>query len=257
LKRQSDNAYVLDRHPVGEADLIVTLLAEGHGKVRAVAPAGRSSRRRFGGLLEPMTRVRVTWLEQAGRELHRIESIEGLRSFAEMQAEPVTQAACAVLAEISLAFAHEGQADPPAYRLLGAVLDALERGGEPGVLIPYFEYWTLRIHGLLPDLGACAGCGCELTANSPARVSRRAGVLCANCARSAGRASAAFGPADRRFLDDAGRLPPDRMRPEQRPRPSRALAVLLRGTLEDFAERSFQTYRHLIVAETAAAGEGR
>ena len=49
LQRQQDEAYVLTTQELGEADLIVTLLAEHHGKVRAVARSARRSRRRFGG----------------------------------------------------------------------------------------------------------------------------------------------------------------------------------------------------------------
>ncbi len=53
--RQRDEAFVLDTRELGEADLIVTLFGQEHGKIRAVAPAARKSRRRFGGLLEPLT----------------------------------------------------------------------------------------------------------------------------------------------------------------------------------------------------------
>ena len=44
----------------------------------------------------------------------------------------------------------------------GFVLDALEQGGSPRLMLRYFEYWTLRVHGLLPDLAACALCGAAL-----------------------------------------------------------------------------------------------
>ena len=121
--RQRDEAFVLDTRALGEADLIVALLTEQHGKIRAVARAARRSRRRFGGLLEPLTRVRAAWLEQEGRELHRLDELEARRSFAEMQADPLCQAACAVLTDIVSALSHEGQADPEEFRLVGAVLE--------------------------------------------------------------------------------------------------------------------------------------
>lgn len=255
MRRLFDEAYVLGTLELGEADLIVTLFAEHHGKVRAVAPSARTSRRRFGGALEPLTRVRAVWVEREGRDLHRLESLDCLRSFARMQSEPARQAACAVLAEISSTFAHEGQAEPPDFRLLGAVLEALEGGGDPWVLARYFEYWTLRLHGLLPDLEACAQCSRPLAPGGSTSVEANLGLLCSDCARGAGRFLRRFGPEECSFLGAASRLPPAQM-PAQRGAagPGRALELLLRGRLEAFAERSFRSYRHLASATLPEGG---
>jgi hypothetical protein len=73
VRHRTDQAYVLATQELGEADLIMTLLCEHTGLVRGVAPSARKSRKRFGGTLEPMTRVRATWNGKEGRELHRIK----------------------------------------------------------------------------------------------------------------------------------------------------------------------------------------
>jgi DNA repair protein RecO (recombination protein O) len=250
LTRQRDEAFVLGTTELGEADLIVTLLTERHGKVRGVARAARRSRRRFGGLLEPLTRVRASWFGREGRDLQRLDNLDGVRSFAAMQAEPLRQAACAVLAEVASGFSHEGQADPEEFRLLGAVLDALEQDGPPRLLLRYFEYWTLRVHGLLPDLTRCALCGAPLAAARPVRVSRGRGPLCDACPRLADEREAMLGTSDRAFLDAARSLGPAALGRARPPlRAARALETLLRGALEAFAERSFRTYRHFRAAE--------
>ena len=67
MKERKDEAYVLTTREIGETDLIVSLLAERRGKVRGVARGARKSRKRFGGLLEPMTRVRAVWVEKEVR----------------------------------------------------------------------------------------------------------------------------------------------------------------------------------------------
>jgi DNA repair protein RecO (recombination protein O) len=231
---------------LGETDLIVSLLAEQHGRVRGVARAARKSRRRFGGLLEPLTRVRATWSEKEGRELHRLDGLEGIRSFAAMQAEPVLQAACAVLAELSEAFARDAHSEGRTFKLLGAVLDALEHGAEPLAAVRYYEYWTLRLHGLLPELTICALCSAELPDKEPLRVVRRQGILCRTCQAAAGEAGQLLTREARRFLDSARSNPPSAL-PEggAAVRPGGVLETLLLGTLESFAERPFRTYRHL------------
>jgi DNA repair protein RecO (recombination protein O) len=251
VRRQRDECYVLETHELGDADLIVTLFAERHGKVRGVAPAARRSRRRFGGALEPLTRVDASWIERDGRELHRIEELACHRSYATLQGEPLGQAACAVLAEITSCFAHEGEADPRGFRLVGAVLDALDRGGDPRTLLRYFEFWTLRLHGLLPELDRCTGCGQEVEDAGPAWIAPGAGLRCVGCGTGAAAGTRRLTPAERRLLDALRRSAPGDLVAG----PARAVAAieaLLRGVLEGFAERGFRTYRHFHAAATFA-----
>jgi DNA repair protein RecO (recombination protein O) len=255
MTRLSDEAFVLKTQELGENDLIVSLFTRGHGKVRGVARAARSSRRRFGGTLEPLTHVRAAWMEKPQRDLHRLDSMECVRSYAGMQSDPRVQAACAVLSEVSESFAHEGQADEKAFKLVGAILEALDGGGDPWIMVRYFEYWMLRVHGLLPDLQACAVCGSSLDAGSRPRVNPDGDVRCRDCARGESVQGRTLGTAEMAFLDEARRKPPSRV--DARPRtvgPGSPLESLLRGTLESFVERRFRTYRHLRAA--GACGEG-
>jgi DNA repair protein RecO (recombination protein O) len=256
LIRQHDEAYVLRTQVLGEADLIVSLLARHHGKVRGVARSARRSRKRFGGLLEPLTRVRAVWIEREGRELHRLEALEGLRSHAAMQAEPARQAACAVLCEVTEVFAHEGQPEPRGFKLLGAVLDALEAGADTWTVVRYFELWTLRLNGLFPNLAVCARCSRTLEP-SVVRVGRRTGVVCRDCAAESGEPTKLLGAEDREFLDAARARPPAELERRSASRPGGALELLLRGRLEEFAERRFRTYRHLRAAAAAEDGADR
>ncbi|MBZ5640241.1 MAG: DNA repair protein RecO [Acidobacteriia bacterium] len=256
MGRRNDDAYVLGTQVLGEADVIVTLLAENSGRVRGVAPSARRSRRRFGGALDPLTRVRAAWTEREGRELHRIESLDLARSYAAMQSEPVRQAACAVLAELAASMAREGQPDPKGFRLLGALLDAIEQGLDPWTAIRYFEYWTLRLHGVLADLDACPVCGRALAEGSPRTVARGGAVRCSSCDRAEGGGGRSLGREDLAFLAAAARTAPTGLAGfERAARPGGALEALLRGGVESFAERRFKTYRHLAAA-AHRPGEG-
>ncbi len=256
MRHRQDEAYVLGTHDLGEADLIVTLLAENSGRVRGVAPSARKSRRRFGGALEPLTRVRATWSEKDGRELHRIDSLETARSHATMQSDPAIQATCAVFCEVAAAVARDGEADPKAFRLLGALLEALEVGLDCWVAVRYFEFWMLRLHGLLPDLSRCTGCGRALGDENAVRVVAAEGLICPACAKGTGTSGRTLSRTDRAFLFAAAVEPPARMGAHlEAARPDGALESFLRGTLETFVERRFRTYRHLRVA-TREGGEG-
>jgi len=249
VSRLQDEAFVLDARELGESDLIVTLFTVEHGEVRAVARGARRSRRRFGGLLQPLTRVRASWAERDGRDLQRLEALDEVHSFAAMQAEPARQAACAILAELTAAFSHAGQSDRDEFRLLGASLEAMEQGVDPTAIVRYFEYWTLRVHGLLPDLHACAGCGAEL---SGARRVASEGLLCRDCPAT-GRETRLNG-AELEFLELLRCTAPGKLTVNAPP--GGGLELLLRGSLEAFCERRFRTYRHFKSASMPIGDQG-
>jgi len=251
VRQRRDEAYVLGTSELGEADLIVTLLAEHYGRVRGVGASARKSRRRFGGALDPMTRVTASWVEREGRELHRIESLEPVRSFAAMQSDPACQAACAVLSEITAAVVRDEQPEAATFRLLGAVLTALEGGMHPWLSVRYAEYWTLKIHGVLPDLAHCAECGEPFAASSARWAVAGVGLLCTRCLKPPG--AVALRSEDLAVLVAIDTTPPGALDvPRQPARPSGPLEALLRGTVEAFAERTFRSYRHLRAATQGA-----
>ena len=251
MRRWRDEAYVLGTSELGEADLIVTLLAEHQGRVRGVAASARKSRRRFGGALDPMTRVTASWVEREGRELHRIESLEPRRSFAAMQSDPARQAACAVLSEISGTVVREEQSDPKTFRLIGAVLEALERGLDPWAAVRYAEYWLLRIHGVLPDLDHCGVCGEPVDSGETRVAAGPGGIVCRRCPKPDG--AIGLTADERAALAMIARVPPSELRVAPASvRPGGALEGILKGALQAFAERSFITYRHLRAATAGA-----
>lgn len=252
-----DQAYVLRTQELGEADLIVTLLTEHSGRVRGVARSGRKSRKRFGGALEPLTRVQARWVERAGRELDRIEALELVRSHADLQSEPGLQATCAVLVEVAGHVAREGQPDPKGFRLIGAVLDALRAGLDPWVAIRYFEYWTLRLNGVLSALEVCGVCGRELEPGGRRAVRIDGTVLCSGCRGTGHGAVRLLDRSDLDFLARCASRPPEALGGEvPAARPGGAVEALLKGGLEAFVERPFRTYRHLAPVRRATVAKG-
>src|SRR5207245_7905767 len=73
-------AIVLRTYPLREADLLVTLFTREEGKIRGVARSAKKSKRRFGGALEPLTRVRAYYDRKTGQELVRLDSCDVIES---------------------------------------------------------------------------------------------------------------------------------------------------------------------------------
>lgn len=69
--RLATRAFLLGRTPIGEADLVIELLTDAAGRVSAVAPQARRSRKRFGGSLEPLNTLRLQLERRPGAVLWR------------------------------------------------------------------------------------------------------------------------------------------------------------------------------------------
>src|SRR5881296_22460 len=77
---KESEAIILRTYPLRESDLLVTLFTRLEGKVKGVARAAKKSKRRFGGALEPLTRVRAYYDQKEGQELVRFDSCDVLAS---------------------------------------------------------------------------------------------------------------------------------------------------------------------------------
>ena len=73
-----DEGVVLRTIKLGEADRIITIFTQGHGKVRAVAKGVRKTSSRFGARLEPASHVAL--LCYKGRELDVVTQVETIES---------------------------------------------------------------------------------------------------------------------------------------------------------------------------------
>jgi len=173
-------AVVLRSIRLGEADRVLHLFSEQRGRIGAVAKGVRRVRSRFGGRLEPLSRVDLVLHEGRG-ELATVTQAETVHAHPSLRErreslERASQACDAVLRLFDAA-----QPNPAAYNLLCrelALLDA-DAGSATRAQALAFRLKLLLAAGFLPELVACAGCGEreELGAFSGAA----GGMVCAGC----------------------------------------------------------------------------
>jgi DNA repair protein RecO (recombination protein O) len=192
-----DEGIVLKTMKLGEADRIVTLFTRDNGKVRAVAKGIRKMRSRFGGRLEPFTRVAL--LIYRGRNLDTITAADVVSSGKGVRADLGRLSAAAVLADLVDKVTPERERAGTIYSLLGSGLEALAAYGTTSI-VPAFAVKLLSISGYHPQLRACAGCGARagLEAFSPAI----GGAVCRPCGSEDGGAL----PMSSDRIDLLGRL---------------------------------------------------
>ena len=171
-----DTAVVLRTYRLGEADRIVVLLTEHHGKVRAVAKGVRKTRSRFGARLEPMSHVRL--LLAKGRELDIVSQAEAVESLAPLVGDLDHMTNGMAVLEAIDQMTLDREPAPHLYRMLvGALRTIAERSGP--LVVPAFYWKLLAAEGVRPQLDACVRCG-ELEPRVAFDL-EEGGVLCRSC----------------------------------------------------------------------------
>src|SRR6476659_5980104 len=124
-----DEGVVLRAIKLGEADRIVTIFTQGHGKVRAVAKGIRKTTSKFGARLEPTTRVALQCYK--GRELDIVTQAETLESNRALREEYALLTHAIPMLEAVDQVAQEGEPNPALYRMLTGALRALVETHSP------------------------------------------------------------------------------------------------------------------------------
>ncbi len=171
----------------GEADRVLHLYSEDRGRIGAVAKGVRRVRSRFGGRLEPLSRVRLV-LHQGRGELHTVtsaETVDGHRSLRERRSSLERGAqACYTVARLL----DTAEPNRPAYNLLCRELALLDRdpGASTRAQALAFRLKLLLAAGFVPELAACATCGASgpdpgLASGRKAFLASAGGVVCSRC----------------------------------------------------------------------------
>ena len=189
-----DQGVVLRTIKLGETDRIVTIMSQGHGKIRAVAKGVRKPGSRFGGRLEPMTHLAFQCYR--GRSdldiVNQVETIDANRALREHYG-CLTHAVA--MLEATDQVAQDREANPALYLMLVRAL--LTLAADPSPLVSGAFFWKLlSLEGFHPMLDECVRCGAVEEAEDGAEAGGAAfvafdldegGILCADCGRFAGK----------------------------------------------------------------------
>jgi DNA repair protein RecO (recombination protein O) len=182
-----DEGIVLRTIKLGEADRIVTILTQGHGKVRAVAKGVRKTTSRFGARLEPTSRIALQCYQ--GRELDVVTQAETIDAHRAIREEYVLFTHAIPMLEAVDQVAQEREPNPALYRMLAGALRTLAQRHSP-LVTPAFFWKLLSLEGFHPMLDECARCGEPEGGDERAFVAfdvDEGGMLCRTCARGSGR----------------------------------------------------------------------
>ncbi|HEX8493309.1 MAG TPA: DNA repair protein RecO [Pyrinomonadaceae bacterium] len=182
-------AIVLRVYPLAEADKIVVCLTRSAGVVRAVAKGARRLKSRYGAGLEPFTLLHLSYFEKEGRELVTLRQTEIQRSYFHLSQRAETIAALSYLSELVLEFAPPHEPNEKLFRMVRATLEAVPQGAvDLNPLLRYFEVWTLKLAGFLPELRRCAECGRKFNTEETIYLNAEFKLRCGACSHEMGMA---------------------------------------------------------------------
>jgi DNA repair protein RecO (recombination protein O) len=182
----STEAVVLRSIRLGEADRVLHVYTEAHGRVGAVAKGVRKTMSRFGARLEPLSHVELV-LHRGRGELETVTAAQLVRSHREAREDYYRYSVGMIGAEAMLRLFSEEEGNVRAFTALTRFLDLLDGTphiGERPALDPLglaFQLKLLWLAGYLPHVSTCAECGAErelLVGYS----TRAGGAVCACCA---------------------------------------------------------------------------
>ncbi len=176
-----DRGMVLRTIRLGEADRIVTLMTEQHGKVRAVAKGVRRTKSKFGSRLEPLSHVALLGWQGRG-DLDMINQVEVIDTFRTVREDLDRMAAAMSMLEVVDQIGQERHGNPRLYEMLVGAMAALAERDSP-MVAPAFFLKVLALEGSAPVLDVCVLCGQEDSGLLVAFDLTEGGVLCRNCRR--------------------------------------------------------------------------
>ena len=172
-----DHGVVLRTIRLGEADRIVSIVTEGHGKVRAVVKGVRKTKSRFGSRLEPMSHVSLL-LYQGRSDLDIVTQAETVDHFRAVREDLDRLGRATTLLEAVDQVAQEREPNTRLYQMLVGALRALAARDSP-LLVPAFFWKLLALEGSQPVVDQCVNCGA--TDDLVAFDLGQGGVLCRSC----------------------------------------------------------------------------
>ncbi|HWV84917.1 MAG TPA: DNA repair protein RecO [Capillimicrobium sp.] len=153
-------AVVLRSIRYGEADRILHLYTEHRGRVGAIAKGVRRARSRFGGRLEPFSRVALV-LHEGRSDLLTVTAADTIAPHRRLREHAASLDAAARACDAVGRLFETADPHPPVYHLLCHELALLD--ADPGAATPAnqlaFRLKLLLAAGLAPHLATCASCG--------------------------------------------------------------------------------------------------
>ncbi|HNR89758.1 MAG TPA: DNA repair protein RecO [Spirochaetota bacterium] len=159
MRIHKTEGIVLAAQAHGEADRLLRVFTRDMGKRSFVLKGIRKSRRRPQGAADPGTRLLLTFYEHDNRATHIVTELRIAAHCADIRDSMERICHLALMLETVDGTSGFDDPNPTVFEMISAAVAALAATDSPVVLSLFFLLHLLRIHGVLPPMGACSRCG--------------------------------------------------------------------------------------------------
>ena len=164
------DGLILHIAPHGESDKLVTWYSAQHGRITAIAKGAQKSKKRFSNKLEPFSQLCLYYRPpRSPSGLYFLEDADLIHANLAVRQEYVKNLAACCIAELTLRFTRELDADSRIYAMLTWSLTAINGQARFFKYPLFFHLKLLQLAGYMPAFATCATCG---------KVMHEAGSLC-------------------------------------------------------------------------------
>ena len=161
----SGYGLILRIAPHGESDKLVTWYSAQTGRITAIAKGAQKSKRRFSNKLEPFSQLCFYYRPPRSTSgLYFLEDADLIQANLQVRQQYAKYLAATCIAELTLRFTRELDADYRIYSLLTWAMGEISRNGRFFKYPLFFHLKLLQLAGYMPDFNVCHACGSPLTA---------------------------------------------------------------------------------------------
>ena len=161
------DGLILHIAPHGESDKLVTWYSAQTGRLTAIAKGAQKSKRRFSNKLEPFSQLHFYYRPpRSASGLYFLEDADLIEANLQVRQQYTGYLAATCIAELTLRFTRELDADRRVYSLLAWAIGELSRAERFYKYPLFFHLKLLQLAGYLPDFNTCHACGSPITAAS-------------------------------------------------------------------------------------------
>lgn len=169
---------IIKRSHFGEADRLVTIFSDKHGKIRMIAKGVRKPLSRLAGHIELF--CLTDFLIAEGRNLDIVADAQTIKCYLGLRNRLESTKVAYYLAEIIDKMTGEEEPHPKIFALLEEVLENLN-GEKATLMLPYFIFNFLAELGYEPELYKCLECGLRPDLKRNFFSYQEGGLLCLKC----------------------------------------------------------------------------
>lgn len=177
-------AVVLKTHDFHETSKIISLYSKEAGRLQLIAKGVRSSKSKFGALLDGLNYLRIVYYFKETRELQLLSNAELIKAFSHLRDDLERFSYASIVVEIIYRTQLLGEKNP---RLFYTIISSLEGINDSENYRNYFNAFLIRfieISGFHPKLRRCLNCGRPPEGNYVYFNFDRGGYFCEKCNKS-------------------------------------------------------------------------